>query len=234
MANNSPQAIELRQLQVLAKGAVQCAEAEPTTVNPEAEKPKPNLTGLPDQLKRGIEALSGLSVDHVSFQYNSAQPAQLNWARSLAQAGEKLGIALVSQLGEEAQQGERQGKALRIQLQQPPLQGERRLPLQLLQHEGPRRQIEPIALQQLLVRAELGAHSVHHVRQPTAQARLKMTSQRLPTGLICGVHLKPQPPPAWATPQSTGARARWGCRPDDRWARAESAAKNAIVLISFP
>jgi hypothetical protein len=41
-------------------------------------KPRPNNTGLPDNLKSGIEALSGLSLDHVRVHYNSAQPAQLN------------------------------------------------------------------------------------------------------------------------------------------------------------
>ena len=39
---------------------------------------KPNNTGLPDNLKSGIEHLSGLSMDHVKVHYNSSQPAQLN------------------------------------------------------------------------------------------------------------------------------------------------------------
>lgn len=33
--------------------------------------------GLPDNLKSGIENLSGLSVDHVKVHYNSDKPAQL-------------------------------------------------------------------------------------------------------------------------------------------------------------
>ena len=37
-----------------------------------------NDTGLPDTLKTGIEALSGVSLDNVKVHYNSAQPAQLN------------------------------------------------------------------------------------------------------------------------------------------------------------
>ncbi|MDF3126600.1 DUF4157 domain-containing protein [Rheinheimera sp. 1928-s] len=41
-------------------------------------KPKPNNTGLPNQLKTGIESLSGMSMDHVKVHYNSSQPAQLN------------------------------------------------------------------------------------------------------------------------------------------------------------
>ena len=40
--------------------------------------PKPNNTGLPDNLKSGIESLSGLSMDNVRVHYNSPQPAQLN------------------------------------------------------------------------------------------------------------------------------------------------------------
>ena len=38
---------------------------------------RPNQTGLPDNLKTGIESLSGMSLDHVRVHYNSAQPAQL-------------------------------------------------------------------------------------------------------------------------------------------------------------
>ncbi len=37
-----------------------------------------NDTGLPDGLKTGVEALSGVSLDNVKVHYNSAQPAQLN------------------------------------------------------------------------------------------------------------------------------------------------------------
>ena len=39
---------------------------------------KPNNTGLPDNLKSGIENLSGMSMDNVKVHYNSSQPAQLN------------------------------------------------------------------------------------------------------------------------------------------------------------
>ncbi len=38
----------------------------------------PNNTGLPDNLKSGIESLSGMSMDGVKVHYNSSQPAQLN------------------------------------------------------------------------------------------------------------------------------------------------------------
>lgn len=43
----------------------------------EAMRP-PNRTGLPDRLKEGVEAMSGMSLDSVRVHYNSSQPAQLN------------------------------------------------------------------------------------------------------------------------------------------------------------
>lgn len=45
---------------------------------------KSNKTGLPDNLKSGIENLSGHSLDDVKVYYNSARPAQLN-AHAFAQ-----------------------------------------------------------------------------------------------------------------------------------------------------
>jgi hypothetical protein len=39
---------------------------------------KTNHTGLPDQLKSGIESISGMAMDDVKVQYNSPKPAQLN------------------------------------------------------------------------------------------------------------------------------------------------------------
>lgn len=48
---------------------------------------KPNNTGLPNQLKAGIENLSGMSMDHVRVHYNSDKPAQLQ-AHAYAQGSE--------------------------------------------------------------------------------------------------------------------------------------------------
>ncbi|MGB8194255.1 MAG: DUF4157 domain-containing protein [Chitinophagaceae bacterium] len=48
---------------------------------------KKNNTGLPDQLKSGIENLSGHSMDDVKVLYNSSKPAQLN-AHAYAQGSE--------------------------------------------------------------------------------------------------------------------------------------------------
>ncbi|WP_297338470.1 DUF4157 domain-containing protein [Algoriphagus sp.] len=45
---------------------------------------EPNETGLPDQLKTGIENLSGYSMDDVKVHYNSGKPAQLQ-AHAFAQ-----------------------------------------------------------------------------------------------------------------------------------------------------
>jgi Domain of unknown function (DUF4157) len=43
-----------------------------------------NQTGLPDNLKSGVESLSGMSMDAVRVHYNSGQPAQMN-AHAFAQ-----------------------------------------------------------------------------------------------------------------------------------------------------
>ena len=48
---------------------------------------KQNNTGLPDNLKSGIEALSGISMDEVRVHYNSPKPAQLN-AHAYAQGND--------------------------------------------------------------------------------------------------------------------------------------------------
>eukprot|EP01035_Chromulina_nebulosa_P042035 gene42035-biopygen28492 len=47
----------------------------------------PNRTGLPDTLKAGVEAMSGMSLDHVRVHRNSAKPAQLN-AHAYAQGSD--------------------------------------------------------------------------------------------------------------------------------------------------
>src|ERR1700752_4358250 len=36
-----------------------------------------NRTGMPNRLKEGVEALSGISLDDVKVHYNSSRPAQL-------------------------------------------------------------------------------------------------------------------------------------------------------------
>lgn len=41
----------------------------------QAVQRQPNKTGLPDNLKSGMENLSGMRLDHVRVHYNSAKPA---------------------------------------------------------------------------------------------------------------------------------------------------------------
>lgn len=48
---------------------------------------KSNETGLPDQLKSGVESLSGIAMDDVKVHYNSSKPAQLK-AHAYAQGTE--------------------------------------------------------------------------------------------------------------------------------------------------
>ncbi len=48
---------------------------------------KPNATGLPDNLKSGMETLSGASLDHVKVHYNSSKPAAVN-AHAYAQGSD--------------------------------------------------------------------------------------------------------------------------------------------------
>jgi len=49
-----------------------------TEQEPVRREEKPNNTGLPDNLKTGVENLSGYSMDDVKVHYNSDKPAQLN------------------------------------------------------------------------------------------------------------------------------------------------------------
>jgi non-ribosomal peptide synthetase component F len=92
-ASASPQVAQLRRLQALAdrhyapvaqlagapeekelvQGQFATAELQPQL----QQAPRANNNGLPDQLKSGIESLSGMSMDHVRVHLNSSQPAQL-------------------------------------------------------------------------------------------------------------------------------------------------------------
>ncbi|WP_245965091.1 DUF4157 domain-containing protein [Trinickia dinghuensis] len=61
------------------------ADSEPAQLA--AVSTKSGRTGLPDNLKSGIESLSGMSMDHVKVHYNSSRPAQLN-AHAYAQGSD--------------------------------------------------------------------------------------------------------------------------------------------------
>jgi hypothetical protein len=74
LANNSHQ---VRQLQSLQTMTTDSARQQETLQLQTIVQRKPNETGLPDNLKSGIEGLSGLSMDDVNVHYNSAKPANL-------------------------------------------------------------------------------------------------------------------------------------------------------------
>jgi hypothetical protein len=76
--NNSPRVLQQR----ASSDAVQ--NRRPVVAQREE---KTNDTGLPNQLKSGIESLSGMSMDHVKVHYNSDKPAQLQ-AHAYAQGSE--------------------------------------------------------------------------------------------------------------------------------------------------
>jgi len=69
MANNSPQVSQLKAFQEMA-------DTHSARQHQPVQK-KENKTGLPDNLKSGIENLSGYSMDDVKVHYNSDKPAQL-------------------------------------------------------------------------------------------------------------------------------------------------------------
>jgi hypothetical protein len=79
--NNSPQVKQLRDCQAMANSfTVQRKEnIEEETLQGKFEpiQRKENKTGLPDNLKTGMENLSGISLDDVKVHRNSDKPAQL-------------------------------------------------------------------------------------------------------------------------------------------------------------
>jgi hypothetical protein len=79
MANNSVQAKQVARLQVKANNH--------TAQQQNPIQRKANNTGLPDNLKTGMEHLSGMSLDDVKVHYNSNKPAQLQ-AHAYAQGNQ--------------------------------------------------------------------------------------------------------------------------------------------------
>jgi hypothetical protein len=85
MANNSPRAMQLTAIQEMANNSPQAkraAQLQAMADNHSAQQQQPiqkknNNTGLPDNLKTGMENLSGLSLDDVKVHRNSDKPAQL-------------------------------------------------------------------------------------------------------------------------------------------------------------
>ncbi|MBW2663244.1 MAG: DUF4157 domain-containing protein [Deltaproteobacteria bacterium] len=81
VANKKPQAKQAAQLQTMANN-LESQQQQPIQT-------KENKTGLPDNLKSGIENLSGYSMDDVKVHYNSDKPAQLQ-AHAYAQGTDIL------------------------------------------------------------------------------------------------------------------------------------------------
>ncbi|MFC1750877.1 DUF4157 domain-containing protein [Pseudomonadota bacterium] len=79
IANSSPQAKQTAQLQAMADHA--CSQQR------EFIQKKGNNTGLPDDLKTGMENLSGMSLDDVKVHRNSDKPSQLQ-AHAYAQGAD--------------------------------------------------------------------------------------------------------------------------------------------------
>lgn len=74
LLNDKPQVQQLKARQQLLGHSPQLAQL---TSRQLAAQARPNRTGLPDQLKSGMEQLSGMSLDGVRVHYNSGKPAQL-------------------------------------------------------------------------------------------------------------------------------------------------------------
>lgn len=94
LADNRPATVAQRQLaeiidhspRVLQRRALSDTMRNGSPVVVQREE-QPNNTGLPNQLKSGIESLSGMSMDHVKVHYNSDKPAQMQ-AHAYAQGSE--------------------------------------------------------------------------------------------------------------------------------------------------
>jgi len=89
MANNSPQVKQLQSYQAMAdQHNPQLAQlAVHSATKQSSSSQQLNRTGLPNQLKSGVENLSGYSMDDVKVHYNSEKPAQLN-AHAFAQGSD--------------------------------------------------------------------------------------------------------------------------------------------------
>lgn len=83
LPDNRPEAVAQRQLKaaVPSRQAIRDNRPDQRITDNRIATPvlqqKPNRTGLPNQLKSGVESLSGLSMDDVKVHYNSPRPAQL-------------------------------------------------------------------------------------------------------------------------------------------------------------
>ena len=77
-------AADEEEVQMKAKPVQRAADEEEVQMKAAPIQKKENNTGLPDNLKSGVENLSGLSMDDVNVHLNSEQPAQMQ-AHAFAQ-----------------------------------------------------------------------------------------------------------------------------------------------------
>lgn len=86
MSDNSPvqKAADEEEVQMRAKPVQKAADEEEVQMKGASLQKKENNTGLPDNLKSGVENLSGVSLDDVKVHTNSDQPAQMQ-AHAFAQ-----------------------------------------------------------------------------------------------------------------------------------------------------
>lgn len=86
--DNRPEAVAQRKLQhAIDNRASHTAQLKANTNEENLSFAQENNTGLPFQLKAGIESLSGYSLDDVKVHYNSSKPAQLQ-AHAYAQGSD--------------------------------------------------------------------------------------------------------------------------------------------------
>ena len=91
------------------------ADHRPAAQSPLLQRQVPNNTGLPNQLKSGMETLSGMNLDHIKVHRNSSKPAAVQ-AHAYAQ-GSDIHLAsgqekhLPHELGHVVQQAQGRVKA---------------------------------------------------------------------------------------------------------------------------
>lgn len=86
-ADQSPQTVGLEALQQMADASTRASHIGKLPRAQRHATARPNQTGLPDDLKDGIEDLSGMSMDHVRVHRNSDKPAAVQ-AHAYAQGSE--------------------------------------------------------------------------------------------------------------------------------------------------
>lgn len=74
--DNSPEAIEMRSYQKKVDNRPEAIQMQEYQDKINGVKKK-NTTGIPDNIKDGIEKLSGISLDDVTVHYNSPKPAEI-------------------------------------------------------------------------------------------------------------------------------------------------------------